>query len=1452
MRHRGIENRNNECGTPCSGTQLDAKPCLDPKCVNKVLDCELDAWTEWSMCDSPTAQSVRSRSIKQTPVNGGKECQGATTMTKPCESTFKKSDCEFSDWGAWTSCSATCGTGYHASMRRITKEATIGGKPCEGPLSRTSPCNESPCSKGQPCIMGAWSDWNGCDSVSPVQKYRSREVEQPSKHGGSPCNDVVKETGGCVIVGKPPVPCKLSQWSAWEKCTVTCDGGQTFRKRMMESPPENGGTCDAGEMYETKPCGTESCNPAGPGDCEMDTWSEWAACSSTCGAGISKRKRKVAKLAKYGGKGCEGPLSELKACQVSECGKKDCKWADWEDWEPCTCSCNGGTKRRTRVVAMSPLGGGKLCDTEDKSEIAPCNTQSCEKCIDGAWMSWSDWSQCSVTCDVGYRSRHRDLAVHPNSCGKPAIGFEDEYTSCASGAKCEPDLDCQLSDWAEWSTCSCTCFGIKERHRHITQYAIGSGKPCVSDATKEVSPCNPGIGENVAPDCGTPLPQPCKLAEWSPWGNCTAKCGGGQQTRIRSILTPSATDGMPCDDALSEVAPCNTEPCKQVCIDCKWADWSVWGACSHCGGQRYRHRGVAVMPNACGKMCDPGDGKQTQQCKSPCAEEKYCAWSDWSAFSKCSADCGPATKMRQRVLEQMADKPADFLFSGKDGMTCYGVQFDNGACEYTSCSNEDIPVNCELGQWSDWSGSSCTQLCERHRVVETTNANGGTPCNGAMVETKRCVHECSTPEDCRLSEWTAWSSCGDDDVQKYRSRSIVQMGSNGGKLCTGLLRETAPCGQTKVENVPESCKLSQWTKWSQCTKTCGGGVSERSRTVEQKASYGGEPCTGNLQELQCCGGGSCIGAGTPCKVGTWTDWGDCSESSQQYRERKIIEEGSNGGAPCDMPLKQVQQCAAVTDCVVSDWSAWDACDKTCGGGQQSRLRQVFTSPKNGGFPCPEDLLETQGCNKQPCSSKDCEMGGWSVWSSCPVDCGTGQQTRTRSVMQLAQDSGKGCENIVSETRECEDAKGNPIPPCATADCLWSSWSDWSSCSCSCDGGQRTRDRRIHRIPLKGGKPCEPHSSEEVQPCSTQPCGKSLCIDGKWADWHDWETCSATCDGGTTWRVRSVEQEANVCGNPVQGLSQQMASCNSNIPCYTSVDCEFGDWQDWGACTQGCGGLKSRGRQIKTMGRGDGKFCMGDVKQTHPCNPGEGEAPPAGCEIAETPEPCILSAWEDWESCSVSCGGGQTRRSRSIKQPPSHGGASCDQALAEIGGCGTGPCTSDCVPKDCVWSDWESWSVCNKCGGEKTRVRHVQVHPNSCGKPCDPAFAEEATECPRECHQPTYCAMSEWKDWSQCSAKCGSGVRSRSRELHLTVVEPEMRFLEEAYSLDEKTLESKFQVLEERASSLEVRRLQRIATSFACGLLSLVAGLALQRVFSRRRRAAGLMRDLTPTVTVEIE
>ena len=62
----------------------------------------------------------------------------------------------------------------------------------------------------------------------------------------------------------------------------------------------------------------------------------------------------------------------------------------------------------------------------------------------------------------------------------------------------------------------------------------------------------------------------------------------------------------------------------------------------------------------------------------------------------------------------------------------------------------------------------------------------------------------------------------------------------------------------------------------------------------------------------------------------------------------------------------------LTDCVVSNWSDWSSCSKTCGGGNRSRSRTVTTEPKNGGTVCPS-LIEEGKCN-----TEECPMSPWYI------------------------------------------------------------------------------------------------------------------------------------------------------------------------------------------------------------------------------------------------------------------------------------------------------------------------------------------------------------------------------------------------------------------------------------------------------------------------------------------
>lgn len=72
-------------------------------------------------------------------------------------------------------------------------------------------------------------------------------------------------------------------------------------------------------------------------------------------------------------------------------------------------------------------------------------------------------------------------------------------------------------------------------------------------------------GDQVGDVCDdTPVPVDCLLSEWSEWSDCSVVCGGGVQTRTRSVLREASNGGVPCGE-LVEYRPCNTQACEDGC-----------------------------------------------------------------------------------------------------------------------------------------------------------------------------------------------------------------------------------------------------------------------------------------------------------------------------------------------------------------------------------------------------------------------------------------------------------------------------------------------------------------------------------------------------------------------------------------------------------------------------------------------------------------------------------------------------------------------------------------------------------------------------------------------------------------------------------------------------------------------------------------------------------------------
>jgi len=1426
-RSRVTATPSNECGTPCTGIQRETKKCPQANCTFKEQNCVYSAWSAWdiSKCTvSSTEQQTRQKTVIAKPEGAGAiPCTGSVNETKPCAVKALPAECALSQWSQWGSCSATCDTGTRTRSRVVVTEAAHGGLCPDVPLEVVQPCpNLAACNVDTECIFGQWSDWGvhgGSYAGNTNQWFRSRAISQDATNEGKRCTGSMFEVKGAVHNTND---CTFGGWSAWTPCSKSCGVGQHSRTRTL-LPYTGVGECPLTELQETAVCNPQVCGVA----CAYGPWGAWSACSSICGAGTHTRSRTTLNA----GEDCDAVLEEAASCVSSNpaCSVQDaqaCQWGDWEAWGPCSVTCGNGTQGRLRDVSVPPGKDGQQCAPLSKSEMQTCNLGDCNAllCTNGEWADWTVWTPCTSTCDSGYTTRTRAVKVQATYCGIPAIGSNAEFANC-SGPPCNPTLDCVIGQWSQWTACAPSCFGVSHRSRIVTQPASGDGKAC-SENLAQMKPCNPGAGEPVPEQCKLSTIEDCALADWKPWSGCTADCGGLRE-RQRAFQQLPTHGGKTCNmETLGVLEMCNGTQCTpDVCVDCKWSPWNEWSACGMCKGQQSRSRHIVEMPTYCGKLCDERITEETRNCTGACPQIKYCVFGEWTGDmgSQClAAPCGHPTFKQTRSMI-VVDVPApgqEVLAQGSwpNGLKCNGVELRTGWCSPKPCNATSCtPVNCVFGEWSTWSTPDCSGYVSRQRAILVAAKCGGSECNGALAETKPQVSTtCNMPFDCQFASWSEWTPCGPDPTaQRTRGREIRQMPRNGGQGCTGSLLMTIGC---HVDQAPQNCEFQEWSQWSACPVTCGGDVQKRERLIVKNAAHFGDLCAGADKEIRACGIPDCpvVGA-VQCEWQPWSDWECNGITSQKKRERSFLHTTPEmlKGA-CIGEYKQIEPCE-VEGWTIPPWTAWSACDKTCGGGQKTRTRQGIQPPtqKRDGTPTPNlpynvSLSDIAECNTALCPDTfsdyvDCALNPWGAWSACSSSCGLGYHERSRTQFTSMRGIfGSGCHDPMSEIAPCSAPTACPAP----VNCKWSSWSTWTACNAECGGGETFRSRDVEEAPLFGGASCPGLSKEEMKSCNTMSCQASGCIDGEWGTWNPWSTCvgfdaaACTTDAaahGIQERSRSVHVAANDCGHPVHGPTRQFQDCS--LPICKSVPCVFSDWSAWSLCPGECDGVKRRERNITQVGSPD-QACDGALVETTNC---------PRC-LAPKAVDCRFSDWFDGE-CTVSCGGGRYVRTRTIEEEAKNGGAPCDGHLKVVKRCSEQVC-ENFAPVDCQWGAWGDWSACTQCGskGVRTKKRDIAQLPLNAGKPCTAGDAEKQAPCPDACPK-TYCTWGDWQAFGACTATCGNATKTRRRFLYSSTLKPIAEIPDKSAIVAKKYAE-----LEAQIAGAETKRTQDLSIAFTVGAI----------------------------------
>ncbi|XP_015186085.1 PREDICTED: ADAMTS-like protein 4 isoform X2 [Polistes dominula] len=383
----------------------------------------------------------------------------------------------------------------------------------------------------------------------------------------------------------------------------------------------------------------------------------------------------------------------------SKMKKKKRKKFVWKviGYTPCSKECGGGIQKSNwkcfREGTEEEIAvNNKRCRYIEKPPNTPsvirCNEHPCP----ARWRA-GIWSECSVTCGLGKRTRKLECVQELNSkmtmhvasgactnppdlkteelCSRPACPImntpELRHMQPLS-VLVSPSTDKTYSQsnprWnvGSWGPCSTTC-GKGIRIRTVT--CITSGEYCsLSDKPLPVEECynapcliNNNVIENNSEsnsESNSERRAPWLYSNWSP--TCSTECGIGIEKRR---VACSEGSELFCDP---KEKPETERQCFGNATNCENAKWFTgpWTSCSVSCGVGVQYRDVLCIMKRTRKNdgeytlvemknCNSTKPRSEQVCEvTPCSAEWYT--SDWS---KCSATCGSGfqTRLVRCILE---------------------------------------------------------------------------------------------------------------------------------------------------------------------------------------------------------------------------------------------------------------------------------------------------------------------------------------------------------------------------------------------------------------------------------------------------------------------------------------------------------------------------------------------------------------------------------------------------------------------------------------------------------------------------------------------------------------------------------------------------------------------------------------------------------------------------------